>query len=357
MQTNELTVPVVPGRGSLNAEVGSTAYADMSLVSRNWSINNNNINNHNHHHHSNRISNSNNHSCYKNSSNNTRPKRNVRPMTTGRFRNISDEYNISNTLLGKGATSLVRECIQRSSGVKYAVKTIDKTKASSHHILREVHTLSTVNHPNIIKMIDHYEDVDFVHIITEVYNGGDLYNVIVNSTTDRGCLPEDKAIEIIKSILETVNYLHKQDVVHRDIKPENVLIYTVKQHTYIKLIDFGLSRTHTLNDGYMTEMVGTAYYMSPGVLLGQYDRSCDLWAVGVVSYILLCGYPPFNGHCDHEIHSATKGGALVFDSAVWDNLSNASKEFISMMLCKDASRKSVSASTALLHSWFRPEQS
>ena len=181
--------------------------------------------------------------------------------------------------------------------------------------------------------------------------------MIVNSTTDRGCLPEDKAIEIIKSILETVNYLHKQDVVHRDIKPENVLIYTVKQHTYIKLIDFGLSRTHTLNDGYMTEMVGTAYYMSPGVLLGQYDRSCDLWAVGVVSYILLCGYPPFNGHCDHEIHSATKGGALVFDSAVWDNLSNASKEFISMMLCKDASRKSVSASTALLHSWFRPEQS
>jgi calcium-dependent protein kinase len=270
------------------------------------------------------------------------------------FSDIHVDYDISNNVLGKGSTALVRECTERVSGAKYAVKTIDKTKSTSDLILHEVQTLSTVDHPNIIKMIDYYEDINSVHIVTELYSGGDLYTMIMNNISDRGCLPEDEAIEIIKSILESVEYLHKKDIVHRDIKPENILIYKNKHHTYIKLIDFGLSRTHTQNDGYMTETVGTAYYMSPGVLHGQYDRSCDLWAVGVVSYIVLCGYPPFNGHYDHEIHSATIGPrGVVFDSTVWDNLSNAAKDFVSMMLCKDASCKSVSASKALLHPWLR----
>ena len=281
------------------------------------------------------------------------PKRNANLIAIELFSDIFVDYDISNIVLGKGSTALVRECTERLSGAKYAVKTIDKTKTTSDLILREVQTLSIVDHPNIIKMIDYYEDINSVHIVTELYNWGDLYNMITNNTSERGCLPEDKAIEIIKSILESVEYLHKKDIVHRDIKPENILIYFDKVHTRIKLIDFGLSRMHTRNDGYMTKTVGTAYYMSPGVLHGQYDRSCDLWAVGVVTYILLCGYPPFNGHYDHEIHSATKGDELKFDGAIWDNLSDASKEFISMMLCKDASYKSVSANKALLHPWLR----
>ena len=280
-----------------------------------------------------------------------------RPITKERFDNVLVHYDVSNALLGKGSTSLVRECIQRSSGTKYAVKTIDKSKVPNDLILREVQLLRIIDHPNIIKMIDHYEDVNFLHIITELYNGGDLYNMIMDNISDRGCLPEKKAINIVKSILEPIQYLHRNDVVHRDIKPENILVYIDKVHTRIKLIDFGLSRAHTLDDGYMTETVGTAYYMSPGVICGKYDRTCDLWAIGVVTYILLCGYPPFNGYCDHEIYSATKEGELEFDVAIWDNLSDASKEFISMMLCKDESCKSVSASKALLHSWLRSEQS
>jgi serine/threonine protein kinase len=304
-------------------------------------------------HHQFIINNTNNSSSSKTNNTNVN-ERSANLIAIDLFSDILVDYDISNIVLGKGSTALVRECTERLSGAKYAVKTIDKNKTTSDLILHEVQTLSTVDHPNIIKMIDYYEDKNSVHIITELYSGGDLYNVIMNNISDRGCLPEDEAIEIIQSILESVEYLHKKDIVHRDIKPENILIYEDKHHTHIKLIDFGLSRTHTLNDGYMTEMVGTAYYMSPGVLLGQYDRSCDLWSVGVVSYILLCGYPPFNGHYDHEIHSATIGQReVVFDSIVWDNLSNESKEFVSMMLRKDASCKPVSASEALLHPWLR----
>ena len=119
----------------------------------------------------------------------------------------------------------------------------------------------------------------------------------------------------------------------------------------MKLIDFGLSRRHGVNNGYMTNGVGTPYYMSPGVLQGKYDRSCDLWAIGVVSYILLTGYPPFNGGSDSEIHESTIGGNLVFEGDVWDNLSISSRDFVAKLLCKDSSSRISSAKEALSHSW------
>merc|ERR1712241_947618 len=112
-----------------------------------------------------------------------------------------------------------------------------------------------------------------------------------------------------------------------DIKPENILFESNEECSPVKLIDFGLARTHGLNDVPMSNGVGTSYYMSPAVLQGKYDRSCDLWAVGTVAYILLCGYPPFNGYDDYEIQMSVLRGDLRFDQDVWGGLIRTSRDF------------------------------
>jgi serine/threonine protein kinase len=267
------------------------------------------------------------------------------------YSDILDDYDIYPTILGTGNYGCVRECLHRSTSEIYAVKTIEKSKVTRRdHIQREIQLLRSIDHPGIMKLVDCYEDVDYVHIVTERYNGGELFDKIVDNTTDSGCLPEDQAAKIIKSLLEAVQYLHSKDIVHRDIKPENVLFESNEEGSSVKLIDFGLSRTHRLNEGAMANQVGTPYYMSPGVLRGKYDRSCDLWAIGIVSYILLCGYPPFNGSSDYEVHESVLRGKLVFEEVVWGKLSNAARDFVSKLLCDDSS-KIVSVEEALRHPW------
>jgi len=274
------------------------------------------------------------------------------PITSDGYTNILNAYDVSSTILGTGNYGAVRECTHRISGIKYAVKTIDKSKVSRFdHIKREVQLLKAVDHPNIMKMIDYFEDEDYVHIVTEVCTGGELFDLVVDSTTDNGCLPEDQAMSIIKALLDSVQYLHSKDIVHRDIKPENLLFSSSDEGAIVKLIDFGLSRRHGVNDGNMTNQVGTPYYMSPDILKGSYDRTCDLWAVGVVCYILLTGYPPYNGNDDSEVHASTEKGHVVFERQVWGNLSKASRDFVRKLLCTDATRIRT-AEDALRHPWL-----
>ena len=278
-------------------------------------------------------------------------------VTDDGYSDILEDYDILPTILGNGHYGTVRECLHRSTGEKFAVKSIEKRMISRlDHLRREVTLLRRIDdHPAIMKIIDCYEDFDYVHIITEMYTGGELFDKIIDSTTDRGCLSERQAANIIKSLLEAVQYLHSKDIVHRDIKPENILFESNEEGcTSIKLIDFGLSRRHGKNDGLMSNSVGTPYYMSPQVLQGKYDRTCDLWAIGIVAYIMLCGYPPFNGSTDDEVHASVRRGNLVFEDKVWGNLSEASGDFVSMLLCRDESEKTIgkTAVEALRHPWI-----
>ena len=272
-------------------------------------------------------------------------------VVTDGYSDVFNNYDIYPTILGTGSYSCVRECVHRHTGEKYAVKTIDKSKVDRlDHIQREIQLLRSIDHPGVMKMVDCYEDEDYVHIVTEKYTGGELFDKIVDNTTEHGCMREDQAARIIKSLLVAVKHLHSKDIVHRDIKPENILFETKEEGSSIKLIDFGLSRTHGLNDSPMTNLVGTSYYMSPGVLGGKYDRSCDLRAIGVVSYIMLCGYPPFNGSSDYEVYDAIRRGNLVFEEHIWGNLSRASRDFVGKLLCMNSSKISTAAE-ALHHPW------
>ena len=177
---------------------------------------------------------------------------------TGYLSDISVDYQLSNTVLGKGHYGCVRECTHRVTRKRYACKSIDKSKIGRlDHLQREVYLLSKTNHNGIMRMVDCYEDADYIHIVTEKYTGGELFDRIIENTDEEGCFSEERAASIIKSLLESVAYLHKNGVVHRDIKPENILFETKDEDSPIRLIDFGLSRKYKQGDKLMCNPVGT----------------------------------------------------------------------------------------------------
>jgi len=162
-------------------------------------------------------------------------------------------------VLGSGHYGSVRECVHRNSRKWFAVKSIDKSKIGRlDHLQREVYLLSKMDHNGIMKMVDCYEDESCVHIVTEKYTGGELFDKIIEKTTKDGCFSEVKAAKIIKSLLESVAYLHENEIVHRDIKPENILFESKDENSDVKLIDFGLSRRHRKGEALMSNPVGTA---------------------------------------------------------------------------------------------------
>ena len=270
---------------------------------------------------------------------------------TGRLSDVLDDYVIFPKVLGEGHYGKVRECIHRGTRLVYACKSIDKSKIGRlDHLQREVNLLSVMNHHGIMKIVDCYEDAENVHIITEKYTGGELFEKIIDNTTASGCLSERKTSGIIKSLLQAVDYLHENDIVHRDIKPENILFESEKEDA-IKLIDFGLSRRHEKGDLPMSNPVGTAYYMSPELLKGKYDKSCDIWSIGVVTYILLCGYPPFNGDNDVDIFESIEKGHFQFPVQAWSDKSDLAKDFIKCLLRRDP-RKRFTAKEASMHPWI-----
>mmetsp|Transcript_9686 Transcript_9686/g.21017 ORF Transcript_9686/g.21017 Transcript_9686/m.21017 type:complete len:362 (+) Transcript_9686:275-1360(+) len=271
---------------------------------------------------------------------------------TGILRDISADYRIFSTVLGKGHYGVVRECIHRSSREIFAVKSVDKSKIRRpDHLRREVDLLYKMNHRGVMRMVEVYEDARYVHIVTERYTGGELFDKIGASTTPEGCLSEQTAAGIIKSLLEAVAYLHDNEIVHRDIKPENIL-FESEDEKVIKLIDFGLSRRHERGEAPMSNSVGTAYYMSPELLKGRYDKSCDMWSVGTIVYILLCGYPPFNSDTDPEIFEKIRKGHFEFPAQQWSAKSDEVKDFVKCLLRRDPGKR-FTAKEALVHPWIK----
>jgi len=278
--------------------------------------------------------------------------------STTSYYSISDVYDISNNILGEGSFGIVRLCMHRTKFTNNAVKSIDKSLTNSVRINQEIEILQSIDHPNILKLVDLFEDESHVHVVTELYTGGELYDYICRHISEDGCAPEDQAKSIIKAVLESVQYLHKKDIVHRDIKPENILFANDEFGSYekgqlVKLVDFGQATIHRTNEAKMSEHVGTAYYTSPDILNGKYDRSCDIYSVGVITYCLLAGCAPFNGKNDHEIHEATRKGHLVFERVVWRKLSRLSRDFVRELICVGGQDGIVTATEALEHPWLK----
>nr|CCA26775.1 predicted protein putative [Albugo laibachii Nc14] len=274
-------------------------------------------------------------------------------LITGALRDINEFYSIEKTEIGHGSFGTVRVGTDRSTGQTVAIKTILKFQISQPDVMQsDFRILRSFDHPNIIKLYDVCEGPRHLHIITELCTGGELFDRIIA----RGHFSEADAATLIRKILNAVAHCHDRGICHRDLKPENCLFETNAEDADLKVIDFGLScmDNSVTGENVMKTRVGSIYYVAPEVLKGRYDKSCDLWSIGVIVYILLCGYPPFYGDTDSDVFEAVISGKFEFDTAEWSAVSDAAKEFIRSLLVVNPTKR-LTASDALRHPWLSGE--
>lgn len=208
-----------------------------------------------------------------------------------------------------------------------------------------------MDHPNIIKLYEVYEDTRYIYLIMEECSGGELFDRIIDRINKKAMFTEKEAAFIFKQMMSAICYCHSQGICHRDLKPENLLFLNSSEDSDLKVIDFGLSRIFGKEDNKMTTKVGTAYYVSPEVLSGDYDQLCDVWSSGVILFILLTGDPPFNGSNDNEIYRKIQQKKFTFPSPAWDKISDDVKDLITKMLADPADR--LTAEQVLNHTWVK----
>jgi len=264
--------------------------------------------------------------------------------------NIHDVYDIKDEL-GKGAFSVVFLAVNKKTGEKVAVKTIDKKAASTvqdqNRLKTEVEILKKVSHPNIVCLKDMFETSEKLYLIMELVTGGELFDKIV----EKGQYSEKDASVIVKNLISAVEYLHSASIAHRDLKPENLLLKGGANDTDVMLSDFGLSKVVGV-ESMMDTACGTPYYVAPEVLSATgYDKEVDLWSAGVITYLLLCGFPPFYGESLPEVFEQIMKAEFDFPDPYWTNISNDAKDLIKKLLVVDA-KKRLTASQALQHPWL-----
>ena len=257
-------------------------------------------------------------------------------------------------VLGEGHFGKVRRAVRKSDQLRVAVKSILKKSITKPELLRqEVEALRALNHQNIVALMDIYEDATHVHIVMELCTGGELFGRIVKE----GALSETIAADILHQMLSACEHFHARKIVHRDLKPENILFVSEKSWT-LKICDFGLSRFNDETNNVMNTRLGTAFYLAPEVLRKKYSSKCDIWSVGVILYIMLCGYPPFYGSSDALVFKSILQDDLVFEGEAWTTVSSEAKHIIQLLLNRnDEKRPSATEALQLSESWRLGEAS
>ncbi|NP_001080814.1 calcium/calmodulin dependent protein kinase (CaM kinase) II gamma S homeolog [Xenopus laevis] len=268
------------------------------------------------------------------------------PQTCTRF---TDEYQLYEEL-GKGAFSVVRRCVKKSSSQEYAAKIINTKKLSArdHQKLeREARICRLLKHPNIVRLHDSISEEGFHYLLFDLVTGGELFEDIVA----REYYSEADASHCIHQILESVNHIHQHDIVHRDLKPENLLLASKCKGAAVKLADFGLAIEVQGDQQAWFGFAGTPGYLSPEVpRKDPYGKPVDIWACGVILYILLVGYPPFWDEDQHKLYQQIKAGAYDFPSPEWDTVTPEAKNLINQMLTINPAKR-ITADQALKHPW------
>ncbi|KAM4614208.1 calcium/calmodulin-dependent protein kinase type II subunit gamma isoform 24-T24 [Discoglossus pictus] len=268
------------------------------------------------------------------------------PATCTRF---TDEYQLYEEL-GKGAFSVVRRCVKKSSNQEYAAKIINTKKLSArdHQKLeREARICRLLKHPNIVRLHESISEEGFHYLVFDLVTGGELFEDIVA----REYYSEADASHCIHQILESVNHIHQHDIVHRDLKPENLLLASKCKGAAVKLADFGLAIEVQGDQQAWFGFAGTPGYLSPEVLRKDpYGKPVDIWACGVILYILLVGYPPFWDEDQHKLYQQIKAGAYDFPSPEWDTVTPEAKNLINQMLTINPAKR-ITADQALKHPW------
>lgn len=268
----------------------------------------------------------------------------------GAKQQITDVYEFIERI-GTGNFSVVHKVRHMQTGEIFAAKVIGKAKLKDddlHRLSMELSVLQQVSHPNIITLKEVFETNHMLYIVTELVTGGELFDRIVV----RGTYTEKDAAELVTKVIEAIAYLHARGIVHRDIKPENLLLSTKDEDTQVKIADFGLAKI--LGDSIMMQTAcGTPGYVAPEILRAQgYGKEVDMWSVGVVTYILVCGFPPFYNENIPLLFESILKADFDFPMEDWEHISDDCMDFIDQLLVVDPSQR-LTAQQALKHSWLQ----
>uniref|UniRef100_A0A3Q3II87 Serine/threonine-protein kinase DCLK2 n=1 Tax=Monopterus albus TaxID=43700 RepID=A0A3Q3II87_MONAL len=261
---------------------------------------------------------------------------------------ILEKYKVGK-VIGDGNFAVVKECVEKSTGKEFALKIIDKAKCSGkeHLIENEVAVLRKVKHPNIVMLVEEVDTSSELYLVMELVKGGDLFDAITSSAK----YTERDASIMVYNLAGALKYLHRMNIVHRDIKPENLLVFENADGTKsLKLGDFGLA---TVVEGPLYTVCGTPTYVAPEIIAESgYGLKVDIWAAGVITYILLCGFPPFrsDNNRQEDVFDQILVGRLDFPRPYWDNITDSAKELIRKMLQVNAEAR-YTAQDVLSHPW------
>ncbi|KAK8697601.1 hypothetical protein V6N13_113742 [Hibiscus sabdariffa] len=266
---------------------------------------------------------------------------------------VRSTYNIGKEL-GRGQFGVTRLCINKKTGEKFACKTIAKRKLANKEDIEDVKREVQIMHhltgqPNIVELKGAYEDKQSVHLVMELCAGGELFDRIIA----KGHYTERAAASLLRTIVQIVHTCHSMGVIHRDLKPENFLLLSKEEDSPLKATDFGLSAFYKPGEEFK-DIVGSAYYIAPEVLKRKYGPEADIWSIGVILYILLCGTPPFYAESEHGIFNAIIRGHIDFNCDPWPRISPQAKDVVTRMLNLDP-KKRLTASQVLSHPWIKED--
>jgi len=272
---------------------------------------------------------------------------------------ITDQWKIGKKL-GKGSFGTVRMCTRSGPAtdliapqMEAAVKIIDKKNLGANELKnldRESSILAMADHPNCVRLLEIFDTKNRLYLVQELCSGGELFDAITKSK--EGTFTEQRAADVVRQVASALQYLHQQGIAHRDLKPENILYYD-REQTIIKLMDFGLARVLDSNDVTLMTRCGTLHYVAPEVLSKQqgYNNKCDSWSLGVVAYVLLCGYLPFYQEDRAMTAKLIRLGRYEYDPEEWAVITPDAKDLIDHMLTKDVEKR-YSADQVLKHPWI-----
>eukprot|EP00730_Choanoeca_flexa_P018865 TRINITY_DN9196_c0_g1_i4.p1 TRINITY_DN9196_c0_g1~~TRINITY_DN9196_c0_g1_i4.p1 ORF type:complete len:492 (+),score=123.20 TRINITY_DN9196_c0_g1_i4:35-1477(+) len=271
---------------------------------------------------------------------------------------FSDVYDVNlsekASIIGKGAFSTVHRCINRETGEVCAVKLINTAKVKSSDIAkieREIAICKRLKHENIVRLRRWFKDESHYYLVFEFVSGGELFDEIVTRTFYN----EKDASECMRQIFSGLLACHKDNIIHRDLKPENLLLASRDKDAPVKITDFGLAVLMTDGPSYFG-FAGTPGYLSPEVIKRQaYDTQVDVFACGIILYILLCGYPPFWDEQQQKLYEQIKQGSYDYPSPEWDSVTPAAKDLIDRMLDTNPKTR-ITIQEAMKHPWIASEE-
>ncbi|XP_054819385.1 calcium-dependent protein kinase 2-like [Prosopis cineraria] len=275
------------------------------------------------------------------------------PVLQRPMEDVKATYTIGKEL-GRGQFGVTHLCTHKATGQQYACKTIAKRKLANKEDIEDVRREVQIMHhlagqPNVVELKGAFEDKHSVHLVMELCAGGELFDRII----EKGHYTERAAASLMRTIVQIVHTCHSMGVIHRDLKPENFLLLNKNEDSPLKATDFGLSVFFKEGETFK-DIVGSAYYIAPEVLKRKYGPEVDIWSIGVMLYILLCGVPPFWAESEHGIFNAILRGHVDFSADPWPSISPSAKDLVKKMLNSDPKAR-LTAYQVLNHPWIKED--